>query len=173
LTGIGPAVGAIGSGFGASAFHPFISQSRWERMGFEPERAGGGGRINVRRLPPDRFIAAAMHFAMMAAAERHGKFVADLAAQRCRSRDCASSPSMARGAPGHGDVAVHRRDHGRQADQAVRPTGIAKIYALATAETNNSKPNPNNIHGRGVCGASYWRCTASANRRMVSFEPSK
>ena len=51
-------------------------------MGFEPERTGGGGRINVRLLPPGRFIAAAMHFAMMAAAERHGKFVAHLAAKR-------------------------------------------------------------------------------------------
>jgi hypothetical protein len=51
-------------------------------MGFAPERVGGGGRINVRPLPPGGFIAAAMHFAMMAAAERHGKFVAHLAAKR-------------------------------------------------------------------------------------------
>jgi hypothetical protein len=51
-------------------------------MGFEPERAGCGGRINVRALPPRGFVAAAMNFAMMAAAERHGKFVAHLAAKR-------------------------------------------------------------------------------------------
>ena len=51
-------------------------------MGFKPECAGRAGRINVRPLPPGRFIAAAMHFAMMTAAERHGKFVAHLAAKR-------------------------------------------------------------------------------------------
>ena len=44
-------IGQTCSGFGASAFHLFTSQSRRERMGFEPERAGGGGRINARPLP--------------------------------------------------------------------------------------------------------------------------
>ena len=51
-------------------------------MRFEPERAGGGGGINARPLPPDRFIAAAMHFAMMAAAERHRELVTGLPAKR-------------------------------------------------------------------------------------------
>jgi hypothetical protein len=44
----------------------------------EPERAGGGGRINASLLPPYRFVATAMDLAMMAAAERHGELIADL-----------------------------------------------------------------------------------------------
>ncbi len=51
-------------------------------MRFEPQHAGGGGRIDASLLPPRRFVAAAMDLAMMAAAERHGELIADLAAKR-------------------------------------------------------------------------------------------
>ena len=51
-------------------------------MRLEPERAGGSGRIDAGPLPPGRFVATAMHLAMMAAAERHGELVAHLAAKR-------------------------------------------------------------------------------------------
>ena len=48
-------------------------------MRLEPERAGGGVRINAGLLPPCRFVATAMDLTMMAAAERHSELVADLA----------------------------------------------------------------------------------------------
>ena len=51
-------------------------------MRFEPERAGGGGRIKAGLLPPYRFVVAAMDFAMMAAAERHGELIAGLSTER-------------------------------------------------------------------------------------------
>jgi hypothetical protein len=51
-------------------------------MRLQPQRAGGGGRVNASLLPPCRFVATAMDFAMMAAAERHGEFVADLSPER-------------------------------------------------------------------------------------------
>ena len=51
-------------------------------MRLQPQRAGGGGRVDASLLPPGRFVAAAMDLAMMAAAERHRELVADLAAER-------------------------------------------------------------------------------------------
>ena len=51
-------------------------------MRFEPERTGGGAGINAGLLPPCRLVATAMDLAMMAAAERHGKLIADLATER-------------------------------------------------------------------------------------------
>ena len=51
-------------------------------MRFEPERTGGGSRIDAGLLPPCRLIATAMDLAMMAAAERHCEFVAHLSAKR-------------------------------------------------------------------------------------------
>ncbi len=51
-------------------------------MGFQPQGAGRDVRIDAGLAPPFRFIAAAVHFAMMAAAQRHGEFVADLAPER-------------------------------------------------------------------------------------------
>jgi hypothetical protein len=44
-------------------------------MRLQPQRAGGGGRIDASLLPPCRFVATAMDLAMMAAAERDGEFV--------------------------------------------------------------------------------------------------
>ena len=54
----------------------------WKRMRFEPERTGGGARIDAGLFPPCCFIATAMDLAMMPAAERHREFVAHLAAKR-------------------------------------------------------------------------------------------
>ena len=51
-------------------------------MRLQPQRAGGDTRINASLLPPCRFVATAMDLAMMAAAERHGELIADLAAKR-------------------------------------------------------------------------------------------
>jgi len=47
-------------------------------MRLQPERAGSDGRINASLFPPCGFITTAMGLAMMAAAQRHGKFIADL-----------------------------------------------------------------------------------------------
>ena len=51
-------------------------------MRFEPERAGSGGGNNASLFPPCRLVDTAMDLAMMAAAERHGELIADLATQR-------------------------------------------------------------------------------------------
>jgi hypothetical protein len=51
-------------------------------MGFEPQPPGRDGRIDSRPVPPRRFIAMTMKLAVMAAAERHGELVADLAGKR-------------------------------------------------------------------------------------------
>ena len=50
-------------------------------MRVQPERTSRGGRIDASFLPPCRFLATAMDFAMMTAAERNGEFIADLAAE--------------------------------------------------------------------------------------------
>ena len=51
-------------------------------MAVQPQRAGNRRRINAELFPPGGFIAVAMHLAMMAATERNGELVTDLAAQR-------------------------------------------------------------------------------------------
>jgi hypothetical protein len=51
-------------------------------MRLQPERASCGGRINTTLLPPCRFLATAMHFAMMSAAERYRELIANFAAKR-------------------------------------------------------------------------------------------
>jgi hypothetical protein len=51
-------------------------------MGLEPERTSVNGWIDAGPLPPGRFVATTMRFAMMAAAERHGELIAHLAAKR-------------------------------------------------------------------------------------------
>jgi hypothetical protein len=51
-------------------------------MRLEPERAGCGGWVNVRPLPPGGFVATAMRLSVMAAAERHDELVTGLAAKR-------------------------------------------------------------------------------------------
>ena len=53
-----------------------------ERMGFKPQRPGHFSRIEPGGFPPRRFIAGTMDLAMMASAQRHREFVADLAAKR-------------------------------------------------------------------------------------------
>ena len=52
-------------------------------MSLEPQDASGARRIDPDLLPPDGFIATAMHFAMVAATERDRELIADLAPQ-CR-----------------------------------------------------------------------------------------
>ena len=55
-----------------------------QRMGFQPERARGGERLDADPGPPSDFIAGMVQLAMMAAAERHSELIADLAAARAR-----------------------------------------------------------------------------------------
>jgi hypothetical protein len=47
-----------------------------------PQSGGRAQRIEMLSAPPGGLIAAVVDFAMMGAAERHGKFVADLTPQR-------------------------------------------------------------------------------------------
>ena len=52
--------------------------------GLPPELTGDFDGVDPRRRPPGLLIAGAMDRAMMRAAERNGKFIADLAAERPR-----------------------------------------------------------------------------------------
>jgi hypothetical protein len=69
----------------AFAFH--FARSCRQRMHLQPQRAGSEGRINASSFPPRGFIARAMDLAMMAAAQRHGELIADLAANRAVLRE--------------------------------------------------------------------------------------
>jgi hypothetical protein len=51
-------------------------------MRLKPECARDGNGVDARFLPPDRFVATAMHLATMTAAERHRELIAHLAAKR-------------------------------------------------------------------------------------------
>jgi hypothetical protein len=51
-------------------------------MRFEPKCTGGGDRIHPDVSPPGRFIATMMNFAMVAATQWDGKFIADLRPER-------------------------------------------------------------------------------------------
>ena len=55
-------------------------------MGFQPQRASDDGRIDTGLIPPRVFITAVMNFAVVAATERDGEFIADLAAKRATLR---------------------------------------------------------------------------------------
>ena len=46
-----------------------------------------GQRIDIEVLPPCEFVAALVELAMVSAAQRHGEFVADFAAQRALLRE--------------------------------------------------------------------------------------
>ena len=50
-------------------------------MCFSPKFSRSVEHINAPRRPPLRFVASAVQFAMMATAQRHGEFVADLEAK--------------------------------------------------------------------------------------------
>ena len=50
-------------------------------MGFEPEPARDGDRLDAASRPPIDFLAGAVQFAMMRAAQRDREFVADLEAE--------------------------------------------------------------------------------------------
>jgi hypothetical protein len=50
-------------------------------MCLQPKDASRSDRIDAGLLPPDGFIATAMHFAVMSSAKRNRKLVADLAAK--------------------------------------------------------------------------------------------
>jgi hypothetical protein len=52
-----------------------------DRMRLNPERPCGSHRVDALCAPPNAFIAGAVKFAMMAAAQRHGELVADLEAE--------------------------------------------------------------------------------------------
>jgi hypothetical protein len=51
-------------------------------VGFAPQSACGDGRFDRDLAPPHRFVAAAVQFAMMPAAQRDGELIANLAAKR-------------------------------------------------------------------------------------------
>lgn len=51
-------------------------------MRLKPQRACGGDWIDPKLAPPSGFVAAAVDFTMVSAAERNGKLVADLTAKR-------------------------------------------------------------------------------------------
>ena len=46
-------------------------------MRLQPKRTGSNSRINASICPPCGFIAGAMDVTVMAAAQRHGEFIAD------------------------------------------------------------------------------------------------
>ena len=50
-------------------------------MCLQPKEPCNGGWIDPGAVPPTRFIAALMYFAVVSATERDGKLVADLAAK--------------------------------------------------------------------------------------------
>ena len=64
------------------AFNRCLVLDGREGMRRQPQHAGGDGRIHPSFPPPYDLIAAAMDLAMVPAAERHRKLVADLAAER-------------------------------------------------------------------------------------------
>ena len=51
-------------------------------MGFKPQCTRGAGGIETKSLPPRRFIAVTVVFAMVPPAQRDREFVTDLAAKR-------------------------------------------------------------------------------------------
>lgn len=51
-------------------------------MGFKPKGARGAGGIEPKLLPPRRFIAVTVNFAIVSPAQRNREFVTDLAAER-------------------------------------------------------------------------------------------
>jgi hypothetical protein len=51
-------------------------------MCLQPKSASGDGRIDTGLIPPRRFIAAAMDFAMVPSTEGNDELIADLAAKR-------------------------------------------------------------------------------------------
>ena len=77
---------AIGTHIGPGQVWSLTADVRTQRqrMGLQPQRTGCDRGVDAEMAPPGRFIAAAVHFAMMAAAQRHGKLVADPAPERAR-----------------------------------------------------------------------------------------
>ena len=56
-------------------------------VGFKPQRTGGRKRIYSGVPPPRPFIATAMDFTVMGAAQGHRKLIAHLATERTRWRE--------------------------------------------------------------------------------------
>ena len=56
-------------------------------MSFQPQRAGGDGRIDAGLLPPSGFVTAAMDLTVVAAAQRHDEFVVHLSSKRAMLRE--------------------------------------------------------------------------------------
>ena len=50
-------------------------------MGFEPQRSGAACRIDPDRLPPGRFVAAAVNFAMVTSTQGNRELIADFPAK--------------------------------------------------------------------------------------------
>ena len=55
-------------------------------MSFVPKPFGNFQRVDIQVLPPGHLVAGLMQLSVMAAAKRHGKFVADFKAQGSRLR---------------------------------------------------------------------------------------
>ena len=79
---LGAAAIVVNGGSRAHCVHRRFVGSCRQWVCRQPQRAGVHSRIDTGLDPPGGFIAAAMDLAMMAAAQRHGEFVADLAAER-------------------------------------------------------------------------------------------
>ena len=56
-------------------------------MCLRPQRSGGADRIDSSFAPPDAFVAAVVDLAVMAAAQRDGELVADLAPEGAALRE--------------------------------------------------------------------------------------
>jgi hypothetical protein len=112
-------------------------------MGFKPQHAGGDGWIDLGLAPPRRFIAAAVHLAMMAVTQRDRKFVADLAAERAAL--CESQVMGVRGlsAANEAGMLCNRLDaitdaprlgkRQRSLIDSIRPSAILSICGLPSA----------------------------------------
>src|SRR5580704_6761178 len=74
-----------------------VARNCRQRMRLQPQRAGGNGRIDTGLLPPRGFIATAMDLTVVAAAQRHGELIADLAA-KCPALGKAQVMSIGRNA---------------------------------------------------------------------------
>ena len=72
--------------------------SSWQRVRVSPQVASVPQRINGGLAPPFRFIAVAMQFKMMAAAQGNGEFIADLATE-CAALGKAQVMGVARRTP--------------------------------------------------------------------------
>ncbi len=80
--------------------------------GLSPELTGDLDGVDAGRLPPGSLVAGAMHCTMMDTAERHGEFIAGLAAERARLQVGWCGSDGLRPQMRHGCLATERRCSG-------------------------------------------------------------